>query len=207
MGILEMIIAFLGGAGGSWITRGLDMLQTWQDTRMAIKRDEARFTHEVELAKLAQTGDMAERESAREIAAMGADERAMTASYRHDADVRLSESAIAANPAAALWSQIYKTVTRPSLSHLVLIFIVVIWFTTDNGAIAETVTNGMLAAFAVIIGWWFGDRSRSMVDLMFGPGYIRRTRGVDSERVASVAGVASRPERADFPDLPERVDR
>lgn len=177
--ILTMLLSFFGGAGGSWITKAMGIWEqkTTQTHELELLRMQQ--NHEKLMAELGQTGEMAERESEREIAAMSADERSLVASYEHDTSMTITN----ATEKPAMWAEIYKTVTRPSLSHLVLAVIAAIYFTTENEVIRATITDGMLASFAIIIGWWFGDRAKRVADVMFGPGYIRRTRGVEGDKV------------------------
>lgn len=139
-----------GGGIFGLVGTALGRVAGYFEQRQAFKQETARWAHEVELVGLQQAAARQESEAELALANTAGSWQGLSASMQAEAAIGSSYR----------WVDAVRGVTRPTLTLLLWLISVGIWFGADPGDRAAIVETATFAATAATL-WWFGDRAPS----------------------------------------------
>lgn len=141
MGFIEVILGILSGGMGSWIGRGLGILEKRQD-----------YQHELKLQEMQMRAARAETENELAITQEQTYATMREASYAHDTGTGN----------ASQWVVDTLRMVRPVITVLLILLVWVIWVTIGKDDITTKlqIVDGVLYLAGAAVGWWFGARDQ-----------------------------------------------
>lgn len=138
--IIEALLGVITGGIGSWVSKGLGLLEKKQD-----------YEHELRLQEMQMRARQSETENELAIAQEASFAGMRQASYEHD---------IAAGETSR-WVNNTLRMVRPVLTLLLVLLVWAIWMTLarEDGYLQKQIVDGVLFMASAALAWWFGDRA------------------------------------------------